>query len=479
MDVRRTEDRAVRGIGLPLSLAAAGSATVTLVFVALPSLKLGYRAPAVHVALETAAALIALLAAFLVFGRLQREGRVADLVLACGLGVLAVSNFAFYAVPAIAETRPHAEIVWSAIAGRLLGAGFIAAAALASARRLGRPKRAALLAASGAAAILGVTTAVAWALHGQLPLPAAPVVHAATARHPELDVHRSFLVVQMLGALLYLVAAGGFAMRAARRNDGFFRLLALACVVCVFSHVNYFLYPSSYTEWVYLGDAFRLVFFVLLLAAALREIATYWRTATSLATLNERRRLARDLHDGLAQEIAFLRSGVAQVDGPLDDPQLALRLAAAAERAEGESRQLLAALAAPTEATFEILLAETLETVAAREGVTIDHDLAAGVTVDRVRAEALLRIAAEAVTNAARHGCVDVVTVRLEWVGTRLRLLVSDRGRGFDPRLVELDGFTNGHGFGVTSMTRRAAAIGAELSLRSKVGGGTAVEVLV
>jgi signal transduction histidine kinase len=111
--------------------------------------------------------------------------------------------------------------------------------------------------------------------------------------------------------------------------------------------------------------------------------------------------------------------------------------------------------------------------------VTIDHDLAAGVTVDRVRAEALLRIAAEAVTNAARHGCVDVVTVRLEWVGTRLRLLVSDRGRGFDPRLVELDGFTNGHGFGVTSMTRRAAAIGAELSLRSKVGGGTAVEVLV
>jgi signal transduction histidine kinase len=56
---------------------------------------------------------------------------------------------------------------------------------------------------------------------------------------------------------------------------------------------------------------------------------------------------------------------------------------------------------------------------------------------------------------------------------------VADRGRGFDPRLVELDGTTNGHGFGVTSMTRRAAAIGAELSVRSKVGGGTAVEVVV
>jgi signal transduction histidine kinase len=310
---------------------------------------------------------------------------------------------------------------------------------------------------------------------------AAAAVAAALREQPDLcllDVHMPGNGVSAAWEISSRLPAAKVVMLTVSDDDEDL-MLALACVVCVFSHVNYFLYPSSYTEWVYLGDAFRLVFFVLLLAAALREIATYWRTATSLAALNERRRLARDLHDGLAQEIAFLRSGVSQVDGPLDDPQLAFRLVAAAERAEGESRQLLAALAAPTEATFEILLAETLETVAAREGVTIDHDLAAGVTVDRVRAEALLRIAAEAVTNAARHGCVDVVTVRLEWVGTRLRLLVSDRGRGFDPRLVELDGFTNGHGFGVTSMTRRAAAIGAELSLRSKVGGGTAVEVLV
>jgi len=454
-------------------------AAVTVVFVALPSLSLGYRAPALHVALETAAALIALVTAYLAFGRLEREARVADLLLACGLGVLAVTNFFFRAVPSVGGDAGDAVVVWAAIAGRLLGAGLLAAAALVPARRFARPRRAALLATLASAVVLGAAVGIVALLRSRLPLPASPSASAdAAARHPQLDVHWSFLVVQVGAAVLYTLAALGFMRRAERRNDDFLHWLALACVLSVFSRVNYALYPSSYTDWVYLGDAFRLGFFVLLLAAALREIARYWRTAASLAALNERRRLARDLHDGLAQEVAFLRSGLALVPAPADDPDLPDRLAAAAERAERESRQLLAALASPTQASFDVLLAETLDTVAARERVAVDHELASGVVVDRVRAEALLRIASEAVTNAARHAGVQRVTVRLEQRGSRIRLVVEDRGHGFDPDEIRADVPSGGHGFGLTSMARRATSIGAELSLRSQRGRGTAVEVL-
>ncbi len=85
--------------------------------------------------------------------------------------------------------------------------------------------------------------------------------------------------------------------------------------------------------------------------------------------------------------------------------------------------------------------------------------------------EALLRIACEAVTNAARHGRSDVVRVELS-AGRPLRMRISDAGVGFDPDAAPGPGH-----FGLTSMRERASALGGRLSVASAPGRGTEVEV--
>ena len=96
-------------------------------------------------------------------------------------------------------------------------------------------------------------------------------------------------------------------------------------------------------------------------------------------------------------------------------------------------------------------------------------DLVPGVKVSAAREDALVRIACEAVANAARHSGADRVHLKLERDGPRLRLRVSDRGRGFDPAA------TRG-GFGLVSMRQRARSVGGELWISSVPGQGSEVE---
>jgi signal transduction histidine kinase len=196
----------------------------------------------------------------------------------------------------------------------------------------------------------------------------------------------------------------------------------------------------------------------------------HWRGLTEVAVLEERRRLARDLHDGVAQELAYIRtearragrSGAAEtVDG----------LAAAAERALDESRRAIAALTRRADDPLHVALAQVAEDVAGRTGGRVALDLDEAAEVAPETREALMRIVSEAVTNALRHGGTDVVSIELRRNPITLR--IQDRGCGFDPSRPE------GRGFGLTSMRERAARIGAELSIGSRPGAGTELEVVV
>jgi len=81
-----------------------------------------------------------------------------------------------------------------------------------------------------------------------------------------------------------------------------------------------------------------------------------------------------------------------------------------------------------------------------------------------------VRIACEAVTNAARHSGADQVDVRLERDGSAVRLRVCDLGHGFDTA-------DPGGGFGLTLMRERARSAGADLVVSSMPGYGSHVEV--
>jgi signal transduction histidine kinase len=187
--------------------------------------------------------------------------------------------------------------------------------------------------------------------------------------------------------------------------------------------------------------------------------------------LEERRRIAHDLHDGVAQELAFIDRNLRAL-APLtgDQSDRLARLRRAVERAELESRKALAALSEPSDAPLHVLLARAVTDIAQRFGVEVDLDLESGACVSAARTEALLRIACEAVANAARHSGAQRIELSLRRAESGVRLRVRDAGRGFDPA-------ASIGGFGLVSMRDRARASGGRLRVESTPGQGTMVEV--
>jgi signal transduction histidine kinase len=272
-----------------------------------------------------------------------------------------------------------------------------------------------------------------------------------------------FLLSLQLGtAMLFFISAVGFVRRSERTGDELAAWFAVGSVVAGFARIHYFLFPSVFTGWVYTGDAFRLVYYVILLVGAAREIGNYWGRA---AVLEERRRLARDLHDGLAQELALVATLAKRMSGFRGSDQLA----GAAERALDEARRAITALTAAPDQPFDEALAQAAEDAAARTGTPVRLDLAANIDMPPTAREGVIRIVREAVSNAARHGHPTTITVSTT-NGDGVLVRVSDDGDGFDPS-------ADGTGFGLISMRERAASFGGELRVRSTVGEGTEVEV--
>jgi signal transduction histidine kinase len=189
------------------------------------------------------------------------------------------------------------------------------------------------------------------------------------------------------------------------------------------------------------------------------------------ATAEERRRIARDLHDGLAHELAFIASRSRRPPGLAFNADTNAELAAAADRALDEARRAITVLSATKPLRLQRGLAQTAEDLGERLGVFVRVELDEEIDVSGHVTENLLRITREAVTNAARHGHPRQITIRLERRDGVL-LLVEDDGIGFDH-----ERSSHSKGFGLVSMKERVAAIGGMLSVDSSPGEGTRVEV--
>jgi signal transduction histidine kinase len=187
--------------------------------------------------------------------------------------------------------------------------------------------------------------------------------------------------------------------------------------------------------------------------------------------------MARELHDGLAQELAFIVTKSRELsEGMLKPTERELRrLAAAAERALDESRRAITALSAPLGESLELAISQTVEQVTNRVGARAEIVVDPEIEVPSAVKEALLRIVREAVTNATRHGGAS--NVRVEFTnGEVLRLTVRDDGTGFDPTAAAGD---SGGGFGLTTMAERVHAMGGELRVSSRPAEGTEIEVTI
>jgi PAS domain S-box-containing protein len=187
--------------------------------------------------------------------------------------------------------------------------------------------------------------------------------------------------------------------------------------------------------------------------------------------LEERRRVARDLHDGLAHELAFVATK-ARASLRTPDSQILAQIANAAERALDEARRAISVLSSSLPERLDVAVAQTAEDLGSRHRMAVSLDLSPDVVVAGEVAENLLRILREAMTNAGRHGHANRVAVRL-WRNGDVHLVVDDDGCGF------VEDERARRGFGLLSMQERAEAMAGRLLVASSPGRGTCVEAVI
>ena len=450
-------------------IAVAAGLLVTLAVSVLPGLKFAYRSAEAHVAIETTAFLVPGLAAILFGGRAIRAQSRTDLLLACSLTVLAATNLFFSVVPAVVDESPHGFATWAPAFGRLLGAVGFAAAALMPEQRLLQPRRSLALGLGWTAVALGVIAVVAALFGSDLPSGLDADLSPDTAEEPHVEGHALVLGAHLVIFSLYAAATVGFLRRAEQQRDVLMLWVAVAASLAAIARLDYFLFPSLYSEWVYVGDIVQILSYSALLIGVSREVLSYQRQAADAAVYEERRRLARELHDGLAQELAFIRSEGARLSGTTD--RGVLRMATAAERALGEARMAISSLTTPIDEPLEVTLRRAAEGVALRMGAAVEVRCSGSPQLTAAARQSLERIVREAASNAVRHGQASRLRIDIE-ADTTLRVAIVDDGRGFDTHRDRKP-----DSFGLVSMRERAEAMEGELAVRSQPGDGTTVEV--
>lgn len=452
------------------ALTAAGWAAglgVTLLIVGTPYLVFAYHRPALHLVLGTVDGCVALLVAYLVYGRFLRSRRWQDLLLAQGLFLLGVAELGLVLFLRLFDTTtPGTLDVWLPLALRTVAALLIALAALVGGRRVGfagHPWGGAL-----PWGLVSAAFAAAWTFRHHLPVALAQSP-PASAEHPIVTGHPVLLAAQGFASVCFMVASVAFTIRARRLGDALLRWLGPACALAAFARVNYVLFPSLYSDWVYTGDILRTGSYLLLLMAATREIRQYWADQARVAVLEDRRRLARELHDGVLQEISYIRD---ETRAMAPGQAASGRILAACDRALDEARAAVDALGrAGVEPLASVLHRAALQ-VAERYGARLDVEVDDAVTADAEQLHALVRITREAVSNAIRHGGARVVRLRLLREDGGRRLVVEDDGSGFD-----VEAASNGSGYGITSMRERAVALPGTFEITSAAGRGATVTV--
>ncbi len=215
--------------------------------------------------------------------------------------------------------------------------------------------------------------------------------------------------------------------------------------------------------------------------AAVRRLASerqaFAQQAEQVAVLEERQRLARELHDTVSQELfalAMMLGAIRNIlpDDRADAREQLSRAEEVARRAQASMRGLIRALR-PVELGSRSLAAaleSLLDEVSERQGVETDLSVQGQGPLPVGIEDALFRIAQEAVSNAVRHGQPTRIAVGLRHGEGDLSLTVSDNGQGFDPMTVAAH-------IGLGSMRERAAEIGGQLAIQSRPGAGCTVQL--
>jgi signal transduction histidine kinase len=436
---------------LLVCLLAAGTA----LFAANDSLQSVYELHDARLAFDTAVAVVAGIVCVLASVRFLVEGRVLDLLLAAGFLSIALGTIAFGLVPALGgSSSPTAA--WTFVGARLLGAGLIAAAPYVNSRVVAR-RRSLVAVAAGVVVMLAVA-----ALGTRRPLGEGVEIGHIEGSYVRLAA--AFL------ALLWLVALVGFGLRYRGHGRDLDSWMCLAATLALFADFHLIFTPMVSSEHVMQGDFLRLVAYGTLLVGVWRAIS---EAEFGRAVADERARVAREIHDGLAQYLFAISTHVSLLESGAPLEQILPRLKSAATSAQQEARfAVLALSSAGGSARFDAALRRYVEVLTADGEIEVELDVDPQVRLAPDEQIEIFRIVQEGLGNVRRHAGASHAEVSISQRTGRRVVTVSDDGVGFDDRVVAT-------GQGVANMRLRADAIEGTLRVRSKPGRGTAVEVVL
>jgi signal transduction histidine kinase len=352
------------------------------------------------------------------------------------------------------------------------------------------------------AALLGITDTsrlVAWSMPDRQPLVAEPVlddtgkvlgvVYMRITNFPSPRTLLSIIPPFLLGTILpWLLISSGVGMLygwvAGRGFSRRLRRVTEASAALAQGDLSQRVEDRSNDEIGQLARQFNAM--ADQLAANLRELrlladqnAQLAEQAALLAVVEERNRLARDLHDSVSQELFSLTMLAAASQRILPTrPEVAAgqlaEMESTARRALQETRSLILALrpAMLDDRGLAAALRDLTTTALERQGLQVSLSISGERRLPLEQEQALFRIVQEALANVVRHSEVRAAEVVLCYDNDQICLTVSDAGHGFDPQAPR-----SARSLGLHSMAERAAALGGSFAARSTPGQGTTVEV--
>jgi signal transduction histidine kinase len=370
--------------------------------------------------------------------------------------VASASNTAFLIAPLVSGHPVHRPEAWAGVVGRLFAWTLIAAAPFVRGR-------------SGPRALANTTIpacvllALAWialrSFSDELPLIGA-------------DVDTPGLLTGAISALalLQLLALVGFGKRFYERREDLDRWLALGTTLMLFASLHYLFTPVLTAGSVSRGDALRLLAYGLLLVGAWRAIsfAEFGR-----AVAEERARVAREIHDGLAQYLFAISTHASMLQNGAPQEETIAKLREAATAAQQEARFAILALStAAGTAPFDAALNRYIEFLTSDGELEVDLEIDPAVRLAPDEQIEVFRIVQEGLANVRKHANARHAEVVIGLRDNERFVSVRDDGEGFD-------GQSTAGGQGLKNIRARTQSIEGGFTLTSRPGFGTALEVVL
>jgi signal transduction histidine kinase len=425
-------------------------------FVTNHDLQTRFSLPQLGLVLQTIMAFAAGIIALLAGIRFAVEGRRLDLFLCTGFLDSCVSSASFSNAPLVGGHPAHRPEASAGVVGRLLAWTLIAVAPFVRGRSGPRA-----LANTVAAACLTLT--LSWfALRSSV-----DVLPAINPQAGPSGLLTGSLAAQ---ALLNLLAVVGFGKRFYERREDLDRWLALGSTLMLFASLHYVFTPVLAPGSVSRGDALRLLAYGLLLAGAWRAIS-YAEFGRAVA--EERARVAREIHDGLAQYLFAISTHATMLQRGAPQEETVAKLKEAADAAQQEARFAILALStAAGTAPFDAALRRYVEFLTADGVLEVDLEIDPAVRLAPDEQIEVFRIVQEGLANVRKHANATRADVEIGMRYDERFVSVRDNGEGFD-------GESPAAGQGLKNIRARTKTIKGGFTLTSKPGRGTALEVVL